>query len=383
MILPKSLKILLFNLSTTFLALLFLFALLEIGARIAIPRQYYEFSPATNDWVEDDTLGWKNKPNHETQAYRFERMVHFSTNPDGLRPKEAKREKSDGIVRVMLFGNSTVASWDIPEHQTLHRCLDSLLDLSGQEYEVINAAVLGYSTDQSLLNIQRLLPIYSPDIVLYGYCINDLYLNASGYYTGLYKPRYTMDEGVLKLALPENPNTEFFSNAVAYRLKDMVQYSAFYGFLRPFIQRARIKYSRQAELDQGGINDIARYETPFAQDSLFQLLALLVNEMDKECKAQGASFLFYAHPEVLTVWPPYRKAIGKEDVEPFIIENKLREIADSYALDFVGMVSTFLENQEAGPFHSLPQDSHCNPKGYSLQAKVLSEHIINKKPATL
>ena len=371
-------KNLLTNIATSLLSLLVVFSILELGTRLFVPKNLYVFSPATNDWIEDDTLGWKNKPNHETHTYRFERMVYFSTNPDGLRPIEARREKSPDVIRVMLFGNSTVASWDIPDQQTLHRSLDSLLDASGKKFEVINAAVLGYSTDQSLLNMKRLLPIYSPDVVLYGYCINDLYLNASGFYTGLYKPKFQVAGDSLKLELPQQTNTDFFSNAMARQTRDLVQYSALYGFLRPYIQKVRIKYSRQAELDQGGINDIARYKTPFAQDSLFQLLGLLIKEMDTVSKAHSAQFLYYAHPEVVTVWPPYRQAIGKEDVDPFIIENKLQEIADFYSIDFVGMVETFLERQEQGPYHSLPQDSHCNPKGYLLQAELLAEQILGK-----
>jgi len=368
-------KKLLSNLLASLLSLVLLFVFLEIGVRLLVPDKYYLVTQSASDWDGDSELGWKNKPNYEDVAIRHGKLVDYKTNQDGFRPATAVPQKKEGCIRVMLFGNSTVNAREVPANETIHFYLDSLLNLGAQRYEVINAGVLGYATDQTLLNIERNLDIYSPDIVCYGYCINDLYVNASGEYSGLYKPYFQLENDSLVLMPMEKQNTDILGATRSFSIADLLQYSAFWGLLRPYVQKAKIRFSKQAELDQGGMNEIELYERPIADNEHFVRLAKLVERMGRSCVKKGASFFFYPHPEVVTVWPPYRNLVGKENLSPFIIENKLQEIATLDSVEFVGMVDHFLKNENKGPFHLLPVDPHCNSTGYLLQAEVLSAHI--------
>ena len=370
------------NILLSLFSICILLLLLEGVVRLLVPEKFYQFSPGTQDWTGDDLIGWRNKPNYEDVSMRIGRVVKFKTNMDGFRPANAVREKKNGVVRVMLVGNSTVTARDIPEQETIHYYLDSLLDLSGQEYEVINAGVLGYATDQSLLHIQQQIGNYHPDVVCYGYCINDLYANNSGFYSGVYKADFELLNGQLQLVPLEKANTDILNATRSNSIRDLIQHSALYGLLRPAIQQIRIKMSKQAELDQGGMNDLDRYNHPVEDEPLFLKLAALVKEMDKTCQQDSALFIFYPHPEVMTVWPAYRKKIGKEDVSPYIFEKKLAEVASKDSVHFVGMVEHFLDNQQRGPFHLLPNDPHCNASGYMLQAEVLAKYILEKRTAS-
>ncbi len=373
-------KKLLSNIFASLLSLLVLFVVLEMGVRVFVPTEYYVVTRGTHDWEEDGLLGWKNKANYEDVAIRHKKLVRYKTNEDGFRPATVAREKGGDVIRVMLFGNSTVNAREVPENETIHFYLDSLLNLAGQRYEVINAGVLGYATDQTLLNIERNIGTYSPDIVCYGYCINDLYANNSGVYSGLYKPHFELEGDSLRFVPLEKQNTDILSATRSFSIANLLQYSALWGLMRPYIQQVKIKFSKQAELDQGGMSEIENYGKPVAGQPHFQKLAKLIRRMDDACEKNGIAFFFYPHPEAVTVWPPYRKLIGKEGLSPNIIEDKLREIAAMDSTQFVGMVGHFIENENKGPFHLLPKDPHCNGTGYQLQAEVLSAYIRGLPP---
>lgn len=354
-----------------------MFALLELAVRLFVDESLYKFSNVSDEWVADDEIGYKNIANYYNKRRHKDKMITVATNSDGLQPATLERTKKQGVKRVMLIGNSTVYSRDVPENEKIHHYLDSMLEVTGQSYEIVNAGVTGYSTDQSLLTLKRYIDIYEPDYVGYNYCINDLYANTKDTYWKISKPLFEIKNGELNL-IPADPTlTELEGDQTS--LSSLIQFSALYGLLRPYIQRVRMKYSEQAVLDQGGAQDLDIYKKAIDQEPVFQLLAQLILEMKNTCSAQGASFFLYAHPEVVTVWDPYREAIGQTEVDYFSVENKLAEIAERDSFDFIGMVQKFLDEKERGPFHLLPNDAHCNGMGYRLQAEQISSYVLKEE----
>jgi hypothetical protein len=68
----------------------------------------------------------------------------------------------------------------VEEEDTLPRALERALKAGGGEWEVINAGVLGYGTDQELACLRRLLPVYRPDVVVLTIYPNDSWDNGTG-----------------------------------------------------------------------------------------------------------------------------------------------------------------------------------------------------------
>ena len=366
-------KKILSNILASLFSLLILFVVLEISVRLFVDESLYIFSNVSDDWILDEEIGYKNKPDYSEVKRHKDKMVELHTNVDGLQPAGLKREKKEGVTRVMLVGNSTVFARDVPEEEKIHYYLDSMLNASGEKYEVINTGVTGYSTDQSLLTLKRYIKLYDPDYVGYNYCVNDLYYNTSGFFSRISKPHYEMQNGEW-VFVPGEPEKSVLDQNI-WQPQNMIQLSALYGLLRPYIQRVRMKMSKQTELDQGGESVFAMYKKSNEEEPLFVLLEKLMVEMKNTCDENGVRFFVYTHPELRAVWPPYRKAIGQEDVDPFSVENKLLEIAGRNDFPFVGMVQHFMDNQEKGPFHILPNDPHCNGVGYYLQAEVLTGFV--------
>src|SRR5436309_5939557 len=155
-------------------------ALFEIGVRVFVPDRYWRFRTLMDDWQADSELGWVNKPNLDVRSRSDGRtVVRFRTNKNGLQPASAKESKDPGRRRILLVGDSTVVGRAVPEDQRLAPQLERALSAKGLSWEVICAGVQGYSTDQELLLMRRLLPRYRPDAVILMVCGNDFGGNES------------------------------------------------------------------------------------------------------------------------------------------------------------------------------------------------------------
>lgn len=354
--------------------------LLEAGVRLLVPESRWRFFDATSDWRLDDELGWVNQPNlDETFETSSRPPVRFRTNRDGLIPFDATREKPRGTIRIMVFGDSMVVGRYVPQDQIYTAQLANELRERGIAADVVNAGVQGYSTDQALLLMQRLIPLYRPDFVLYGSTLNDYGGNALADAYQQAKPVFRIDEqNRLRLALPKL-GSEIQSWGKGPRR--WIQYSALYRMLQPgiFLLRARM-FSLEERILLGTEQGV--YIGRATIDQLdWRLYEALVVRMREVAESAGARFLFFAHPEVGEVWEPYidtvcrKLRVSRSAYDPFAMETRLSELAQRRGVDFLPTIRVFREASDRGPFHLLPQDAHLSAAGHALLAEVLAERL--------
>jgi len=336
---------------------------IEILIRLIVPQQAWRIQTNWEIWQTDPVLGWRMKP--LSTIFTAEGWK-VSTNEDGLRPENSKREKSKGVFRILLIGDSTVAAIGVRPEEGLHTKLGEILTAHGKKVEVLNAAVEGFSTDQSLLHLRDLLPLYKPDFVFYGFCTNDLEGNVSSEQYAMSKPYFEMKNGNLILH-PPNPN----KGVPDYRspFARTLQRSALFGFFRPALASLRNRFRTGALQPASSTFEKADWK----------LLGREIAEM----KA-GAGFAFFSHPSISEVWNVQneneRTISSGEASDPHFVERKLANIAKEDRIEFVPMIDYFLTQRERGPFHLLPADPHSNAAGYLLIAETLARHIEPVRP---
>jgi lysophospholipase L1-like esterase len=347
-----------------------LIGLTEIVIRLCVPERLWAFHAAKDDWQMDPEIGWVNKPDLDTQG-RCDgvTVVRFRTDANGVQSTSSARSAKSNIPTIMLFGDSTIVGRSVPEEHRLAFCLERLLRQNGIESAVVCAGVQGYSTDQSLLLMRRLLPVYKPQVVIHMVCDNDLPGNVLSEAYGLPKPCFTLTaSNSLELRRPDLDLARWKSASKPRHIRDVIQHSAVYRLTLPAITRLRYN-SNPAERQLVGLAG-AETSPEFIARTDWKLFRALVGDMKRTCDENGAVFILTQHPSLSEVWLD-----PKPEKNRYLLQSQLQAATDSCHAAFCPVVSFFVTNRSQGPFHLLPRDPHCNAKGYELMATRLASFL--------
>jgi hypothetical protein len=149
----------------------------------------------------DPLLGWRHKSNTTGRFITSEDSAVLHFNAQGLRGSEIPYEKTPGVFRVVVLGDSFVEGYTVDWEHTITEVLKNKLNatFTPRTFEVINAGVAGYSTDQEYLLMREIGVKYQPDLTIVMFCYNDIYFNNRSTYERGGKPVFTVDGESLRL----------------------------------------------------------------------------------------------------------------------------------------------------------------------------------------
>lgn len=110
-------------------------------------------------------LGFELRPNSFVAS-----EVDYRINGEGFRGP-AVAGKRPGVKRVAVFGDSIVFGYWVAEADSFPAQLETLL---GPRVEALNLGVPGYNLDQEVENLRSRVDSLQPDMVVFGFCLNDL-----------------------------------------------------------------------------------------------------------------------------------------------------------------------------------------------------------------
>ena len=99
--------------------------------------------------------------------------IPMTINAGGYRGYEGVPGRFPGY-RVIALGDSVTFGFDLEEEETFPAQLHQLLNRGEGSYEVLNFGVKGYDTLQEVALLEQKGLQYSPDLVVVGFCLNDL-----------------------------------------------------------------------------------------------------------------------------------------------------------------------------------------------------------------
>ena len=170
-------------------------AAIEVMLRVADLRMLREGSNERSlTYRYDAELGWAPVPNSSSVVTNA-RTIHVQHNSLGFRDIEFER---DARPRVLFLGDSFV--WGV-DAEADERFTD-LLRTRMPGFNIVNAGVSGYGTDQEYLLLQRIWPKIQPALVVLIFCAdNDRLDNVANIrYDGYQKPYFaTAADGSLQL----------------------------------------------------------------------------------------------------------------------------------------------------------------------------------------
>jgi lysophospholipase L1-like esterase len=150
-------------------ALLILFAVLEVAVRIFFPQQ------ETMRWMLPDTrYGHVMKPDFH-QEYLLSGsgyVMDVKTNAQGLRDEEIV-PFTEGQQTILFLGDSFTFGHGVEVAQRFDTLLDAQLNAERPPYRLINTGVQGWGTLQQSRYAQDHFEEFAPDIVVITFCRND------------------------------------------------------------------------------------------------------------------------------------------------------------------------------------------------------------------
>ena len=100
----------------------------------------------------------------------------MGANRDGLRERERSVDKPEGVVRVLALGDSVAYGWGVERDQAWPGALERLLNQGRPgpgRFEVLNLGVPGYGIGQIVERFREKGIKYRPDLVVYGFWLDD------------------------------------------------------------------------------------------------------------------------------------------------------------------------------------------------------------------
>lgn len=106
--------------------------------------------------------------------------VRIVANDLGFRGPGVERERSPGVKRVMVLGDSIAFGWGVEAEEMFGARLAELLRGDGVEIEVMTCAVCSWNTRTQYEFLRNIGVDYRPDLVLLNVVENDLEVKRSG-----------------------------------------------------------------------------------------------------------------------------------------------------------------------------------------------------------
>lgn len=111
-----------------------------------------------------------------SNARGIHKGVYYESNSAGFRGREYTVEKPAGVFRIVLLGDSFTMGAGVLQEDTYAARLERALNErhKGRRYEVLNLGVSGLAADVIVERMKDLGLRYNPDMIVYGFTINDI-----------------------------------------------------------------------------------------------------------------------------------------------------------------------------------------------------------------
>lgn len=330
----------------------------------------------------DSRVGQKFLPGFvgEIYSHESERLIPLRFNREGFRGPDRPKEKSPGVVRVAILGDSLVGAVEVEEQHTLVCRLERMLNerAQGKTFEVINFGVTGSSTGQELVLYRNLVREYQPDLVLCAFFVgNDLADNSHELSSN---PRIYFelnDAG----GLEQRP----FSAGSASVSALLNRHSRLYVWQKRVMSSLRSK-ARQAT----GTIDPGRWilcSQPEDRDVVeaWRLTDALLAQFHADVTADGARFAVVVLPSSTQIYDDYfRESLRGEPLENFSQDYPEQRLAQACEKSDIPMLALKDDFRRAAPSRTIScreewlyflGHGHLNERGHAVVAESLARFL--------
>lgn len=319
--------------------------------------------------------------------------VLVELNSAGFRGPELR----EADKRVLVLGDSLVLSANVVQEDTFTVQLGTRLSATGTDWEAINAGLESYGPDQSLLQVQALLPKLRPDLVVLVLCAHndfgDLHRNKL---FGLDDQGHLKSQKVLL-----GPTLKaIFAQRQAYAAKPALyralqalrergqglSLDAPLDFVPDYLRAARYQYEDAVTRHNPVVDDIERDtwdadvaihpDWPSSQHKR-ALMTRVLAAMGASCQEAGVPIVAIVVPSAVDVDPGFLIRVDQKrypQYSPTTLAEALTECAREAGLP-VRNLQALLEANDPAQLFVGGDDFHWNPRAQALCAEACAALI--------
>jgi hypothetical protein len=345
------------------------------------PLYGWGHAPGASGWCQgcfEGRVQWRMRGRYNRTGLRDERDIPY--------------ERQSGTFRILVLGDSYTEGLqvDVPYPRLLEQRLNAAAP-PGVRFEVLNAAVAGWGTDNAFLYFVNEGWKYRADLVLLAFDTgNDVFENhrpliRSTHFYPFDKPYFELSDG--RLALRQYPlPTPGLRRRLEHRLGgELAGHSALFRVLSrlplprlPLVHAAEPPTAADvAPMDQ---NYLA--ETPPAWRDAWRITRGLVLKLRAAAEGSGSRFaivIVNGRDEVTRRWrwlvnlQPAFRALPQDFDKP---HRRLRRFLGRRSIPYVPMLDEFrAEFGETGTPGFFPWDVHWAPAGHELAARLIERSL--------
>ncbi len=310
-------------------------------------------------------------PNMTQLSHRFGTTIR--TNSVGMRDRDHSWEKSSGVYRILVLGDSFMEANQVKFEDAFVSLLERQLgDVTGHSIEVINASVSGWGTDDELMYLMREGLRYRPDLVLVGMTLhNDVQDNQEEEFH-VYTDGHLHEKSRPEIALED------------FAFLQMKEFLASHSHLYQVLLRAkRFSWVHQEgnRLSSHVASLIKKQPTPEVVQA-WDMTRHLFRKMKVESLKQGANVAVFLIP----LWVQ----VSEERLKEFLTEHQLsieqialeqpqshmKAIGQEEQIEIVDLLPDFRRAEKEDPQRLyLLDDGHWTAEGHRLAARVVKERL--------
>ena len=298
----------------------------------------------------------------------------FRINRNGLREsQDYAYAKPADTVRVLAIGDSHTQGIEVRQEQTYSKVLERYLNANtpdGKRYEVINAGISSFGTQEELVYLENEGVRYEPDIVVLGFFANDPVDDTAA-------ALFRLENGELVVNRKEYvPGSKLAYQLNSYSLfRWLSQHSYFYSFTIKSLQS--IVRQRKPENDPG-VN-LAISEKP-ATDEQSGMTAKLIERMHRFCKDNGAKLIILDIADITT--PQLKnEELYSRDFRSSVPE-ELSEVMRKNSDYFIGAEALLGDLRNVASLHAPHGQRHISETTHLFYGIQLGNIILDWENAT-
>ncbi len=334
-----------------------------VGAELLARWLAPQWAPQSADrlfWCHDPLLGWANVANVSGRFRHPNFTVRVDHNELGLRDASYPLVRTAGKQRLLVVGDSFAWGYGVERNERF----SELIEARQPGWEIINAGVSGYGTDQQYLYLLHQGLKFSPDIVLVLLHDNDFENNLHTVEYWHAKPRFRLRDGELTLENSPVPKPTARQRVGRWILARTYLYAQLYRGTRRFWQprSPQAQASRQPPTSIGD-QQPATGQTGQPAPAGGDITLALLEAMARLARNQQARLVVVG--------------VQTGEVNSRFLASRLATLG----IPFLSLDATFHNPQRA---YTFPNDIHWNAAGHQLAAIAIEAFLqeLEILPAT-